>query len=184
MQLEGKKVILVPFGDEHLHSPDYLEWLRDYDVVKWINRPEYLRPVSFAEVNRYVQSVWTSESDIFLAVVGKDDDQFVGTVRASQINRVNQTADLGVMIGNRQYWGQGLATDALSLLSTFLFERLSIRRLTAGLLEPNVAVLRVFEKLGFQQEGVFREHDRFEDAFVDHIYLGCFRHEFVPAHLR
>lgn len=182
MELVGNIVRLVPFGAEHLNSSDYLKWLRDYDVVKTINRPEYLKPISFKEVKNYVESVWRSESDIFLAITLKADGKFIGTARVSQINRTTQTADLGILIGDREQWGRGVATDTLSVLAHYMFEHSRMRRLTAGLIEPNVAMKRVFEKLGFNQEGVFRKHDLYEGEFVDHIYLGCFASEFVPQH--
>ncbi len=179
-RLEGKKCYLVPFEESHLRSEDYFRWLRDYEVVKTINRLEYVRPVSFAEVKEYCEKVMRSPSDVFLAIHSREEDRFIGTIRSSRIDRVNRTADVGILIGDREYWGRGIATDAIAALSTYLFERLGMRKLTAGLMRVNPAMLRVFEKLGFRQEGVFRKQDFFEGDYVDHIYLGCFREEFTP----
>ena len=182
MNLCGKLVCLVPFTVEHLQAPEYLAWLRDYEVVKTINRPEYLETIPFEEVKRYVEALWESDTDIFLAVTHRTCKRFVGTVRAARIDLKTLTADLGILIGDRNYWGSGVATDALSVLADYLFHELGLRRLTAGLLEPNKAMLRVFEKLGFVKEGVFRKHDLYEGEYVDHIFLGCFKNEFVPLH--
>lgn len=182
MKLGGKLIYLVPFGTEHLQAPEYLAWLRDYEVVKTINRPEYLEPIPFEEVKQYVETLWKSDNDIFMAVMNRTGNRFVGTVRAARIDRRTLTADLGILIGDRNYWGSGVATDALSTLAEYLFQELGLRRLTAGLLEPNRAMLRVFEKLGFVREGVFRKHDLYEGEYVDHIHLGCFQNEFVPLH--
>ena len=155
-RLEGEKCYLVPFEERHLQSPDYFRWLRDYEVIKTINRLEYVRPVSFAEVKEYCERVMRSPSDVFLAICTREGDQFIGTIRASRIDLVNRTADVGILIGERDQWGRGIATDAIAALGRYLFGRLGLRKLTAGLMRINPAMLRVFEKLGFRQEGVFR----------------------------
>jgi RimJ/RimL family protein N-acetyltransferase len=176
-KLEGKICYLLAFEERHLNDEKYFSWLRDYDVVKTIYRIEYLRPVSFAEVKEYCETVMRSTDDIFLALYDKTDNLFVGTLRA-KVNWYLSIADIGILIGNRQYWGKGLATEAIWLLGRFLFDKLGMRRLTAGLMSVNPGMLRVFEKLGFQREGVFRGQDRFEGEYTDHIYLGCFKDEF------
>ena len=179
-RLEGHRSFLVPFEERHLRDEEYFGWVRDYEVIKTINRLEYVRPVSFAEVKEYCEGVMRSKSDVFLALYSKGEERFIGTIRASRIDWVNRTADVGILIGDRAYWGRGIATDALGTLCRYLFERLGLRKLTAGLMRINPAMLKVFEKLGFQEEGVFRRQDWFEGDYVDHVYLGCFREEFVP----
>ncbi len=67
-RLEGGISYLVPFDERHLNSEEYFAWLRDYEVMKTINRLDYLRPVSFAEVKEYCEAVMRSRNDIFLAI--------------------------------------------------------------------------------------------------------------------
>lgn len=177
-KLEGKKCNLAAFDEWHLNSKDYLRWLRDYEVVKTINRMDYLRPVSFSEVKSYCETVMQSKNDIFLAIYDKEDDLFIGTLRCAKIDWYARTADIGILIGEKNYWGKGIATDAIATLSRYLFEKLALRKLTAGLMDVNPAMLAVFKKIGFKEEGHFRKQDRYEDGYVDHIYLGCFREEF------
>ena len=178
--LEGEQIALVPFEEKHLNDPQYLMWLRDYDVIKTINRADYLRPVSFFEVKEYCEAVQRSPTDMFLAIIERDGDRFIGTLRVSQLNWRTRTADIGILIGERDSWGKGIGTDAISTICSFLFGRLGIRRLTAGLMGVNPGMQKVFERLGFVQEGVFRGHDLFEGEYVDHIYLGCMESEFEP----
>ena len=54
----------------------------------------------------------------------------------------------------------------------------NIRKLTSGLMSINIAMYKVFLKLGFKEEGKFRKVDLFEGKYTDHIYMGCFRNEF------
>jgi len=185
IDLYGEKCRLRPFKATHLEDPLYLGWLRDPEVVKNLNLPHYLETrVSFSQISAYCHSIWNSPNDIFYALHLANDDTFIGTVKAGHINWHAGTADLGILIGLRKMWGKGIASEALSLLASHLFEKAKLRRLTAGVMDTNPAMIRVFEKLGFQREGTFRQQDRLGDAYIDHIHLGCLEHEFVKKQIR
>lgn len=182
-RLDGKLSYLVPFGDSHLREECYFDWLSDYEVMKTINRLEYLMPIEFEEVIAYVNDLLKSDSDIFFALYMNDGDEFIGTVRVAKMDWRHGLADVGILIGNRSAWGRGIASDAINTVSRYLFETLGFRKLTAGALSNNVAVVRAFEKNGYVKEALFREQFRFENEFVDHVYLGCLQQEFRdPAH--
>lgn len=177
-KLEGNICYLTPFEDKHVNDANYLKWLRDYDVIKTINRLDYIVPVSFEEVKKYCDAVMSSKTDIFMALYYKPEDVFVGTVRISSINWHTRTADIGILIGDKTKWGKGIATDAVSTVGEYLFNVLGMRKLTAGTMGVNKGMIKVFGKLGFQQEGVFRKQDRIEGDYCDHVYFGCFKDEF------
>ncbi len=180
--IKGKKIYLVPFNDDHLHSPDYLSWLRDYEVIKYIGREEYLEPVSFEEVKQYVEDVWKNEFCSFYAMCAIDTGDFIGTIKINYLNaagRKSGIADIGIMIGNRKFWGKGMATDALTATCAYAFSELKARKLTAGALAPNQAVIRAFQKIGFVVEGRLRGKVYVDGDYVDHVLLGCFSNEFL-----
>lgn len=178
--IQGRKTRLVPFADHHLANPAYLAWLRDHEVVRTLNLPSYLiAPIPFAEVESYCRRLMSSETDRFFAIELDAGQDFIGTLKVGAINRYAGTADIGIMIGRRDLWGQGLAYDAISAVCNRLFRVEGFRRLTAGAMEINPRMIRVFEKLGFKREGCFRRQDRLGDDYFDHIHLGCLAPEFV-----
>jgi [ribosomal protein S5]-alanine N-acetyltransferase len=180
--LSGRQTQLAAFSERHLHDPDYLRWLRDTEIVRTLNLPRYIEtPVPFEEVSNYVKALMQSETDLFFAIQLLDPDIFIGTAKAGHIDWYSKTADIGIMIGRKDVWGRGLASDALSVLCEHLFESVGLRRLTAGVMATNPAMVRVFEKLGFSREGVFRQQDRLGDDYIDHIHLGCLKPEFSKA---
>ena len=180
INLIGKKCRLLPFEDKHLRNPLYLKWLRDPEIIKSLNLPAYLEnPVTFDHIEAYCRSLWDSPDDLFFALHLVEDGSFIGTLKAGHINWYSGTADLGVMIGARKMWGRGIASEALSLLGSHLIETAKLRRLTAGVMANNPAMIRVFKKLGFKHEGTFRQQDRLGEEYIDHIYLGCLRSEFM-----
>ncbi|MDF1748827.1 MAG: GNAT family protein [Alphaproteobacteria bacterium] len=178
--LVGNKARLIPFESHHANDPSYIGWLRDSGVVSTLNLPRYLSgAVTDDEIVSYCRAKIADPDTLFFALVAKDGG-FAGTVKAGPIDRYAAIADVGIMIGRKELWGQGLAYEMLGLLCHHLFEQESLRRLTAGSMAINPAMIRVFEKLGFKREGLFREQDRLGDAYVDHVHLGCLKAEFVP----
>ena len=182
LRIEGRETWLVPFSREHMNDPAYIGWLRNPDIVRTLNLPHYLNaPVPFEEVQNYCNAAMASATDLFLALHYAEDGSFIGTVKAAYINSYAGTADIGIMIGRQDLWGRGLASDALASLCGYLLGSGGLRRLTAGVMAVNPGMIRVFEKLGFVREGVFREQDRIGDDFCDHIHLGCLKAEFTGA---
>ena len=57
------------------------------------------------------------------------------------------------MVGDRAAWGQGVATEAISLMTHIAQEELGLRKLTAGCYASNVGSVRAFIKAGFAVEG-------------------------------
>ena len=177
--IEGRITKLVPFAEAHLAAPRYLEWLRDRDVVSSLNLPVYLeRPVAAETVEAYCNAITESDNDLFLAIHAKPDDSFIGTIKAGHIDWYARIGDIGIMIGDRAYWGRGIAQDSIFALCRYLFDEVALRKLTAGAMATNVAMIKVFEKLGFQHEAKLRAQDWQEDGgYCDHVLLGCFRQE-------
>lgn len=172
--LRGQLTYLKAFDESHLNNPDYLCWVRDYEVIKTLNKIDYLRPVSFEEVKKYCMLLMQSINDMYFAIYDIATHRFIGTLRVSKINWTSRVADIGIMIGNKEFWGKGLASDVICLISQYLFNKCGLRKLTAGYMAINPAMGKAFSKAGFVQEGVLREQNYFEGKYVDHIHMGCF----------
>jgi ribosomal-protein-alanine N-acetyltransferase len=180
LRIDGQRVYLVPFEEVHLNDSRYFDWLTDLEVMRFIGRDEYLKPIRFDAVREYVHQVWASEYASFFAVHQLATGLFVGTVKLNYLNQSglrNRTADVGVMIGDREQWGKGLATDALHTLCRYAFDTLGVRKLTAGCVADNDAVAKVFRRIGFREEGRLRQQLFVGGEYRDHLLLGCVRGE-------
>jgi len=79
----------------------------------------------------------------------------IGIVLDPQSNR----GELGYWIG-RNYWGQGIATEASQSMLDFAFSQLGLNKVVAECLDRNPASARVMEKVGMVQEGFLEKHFR------------------------
>lgn len=151
----------------------YFQWLNDQEVTRWMQNG--LFPNSPEAMEAYYVSTATSQSDVVFAVVMKEDDRHVGNLGLHRIHATFRSAEVGVLIGDKQVWGQGVATEAIRLLCDHAFRRMNLNRLFAGAAAPNVGSIRAFEKAGFQREGVARQAYFCGGTYVDCVNLGLLR---------
>lgn len=178
LKIYGDKVILKEFTKENLYDERYFSWLRDIEIITQIYRLDYLLPLDFSNVEEYVKSLWNSKNDCFFAVYYKENDQFIGTIKIGHINWRTGIADLGIMIGEKDFRGKGLSEDIMICAIKYAFKTLSLRKLTGGTSALNVAMQKCFEKLGFIKEGVIRSQLLIDGEYIDHILYGIFKSEF------
>lgn len=94
----------------------------------------------------------------------------IGIVPKEDVERVS--AEIGYWIGEA-YWGKGIATVAVRQLVDYAFQKLPYTRLYAGVFAFNPASMRVLEKAGFEQEGVFRRAIIKNGVITDFHQYGC-----------
>jgi len=73
----------------------------------------------------------------------------IGLTRQTDVYRLN--AEIGYWIGE-PFWGQGIATKAVELITAYGFDQLGLVRIYSGVFEFNKASQRVLEKAGYQLE--------------------------------
>ena len=184
MMLCGQRTYAVNFEDSHLRDPRYFAWLRDLEVVKHIGRDELLRGITFPEVESYVAGLRRVGGCTFLAVYAAEERAFIGTAKINFLAESGireGVADIGIMIGDRSFWGRGMATDILRSVSKYAFDELGARKLVAGAMSPNIAVIRAFENVGYVREGLLRSQFNVAGSHCDHVLLGCFNAELKRA---
>lgn len=113
-----------------------------------------------------------------LAVTLKVDDILIGGSGLYNLNLDHHEGELGYCF-NRQYWGQGFATEASHALLEFGFNELGLHRIYATCDPVNIASRRVLEKIGMRQEGHLHEHRWAKGSWRDSLLFAILHDEFV-----
>lgn len=161
-------------------GPAYLSWLNDPEVTRYLETGQF--PSTKKEVQRYVERYQHSKTNLLFAIIDRVTHQHIGNVTLNHIHPIHRTADTGLMIGRKEFWGQGYASEAWGLLLDYAFQRLGLRKIIAGAVADNVASLVALKKLGFQVEGTLRQEVFVDGAYQDVVRLGLLREEFRPRH--
>lgn len=167
--ITGPRVLLRPMRREDIHDT-HLAWLRDPQVVRLSN--QRFATHTLDSCLRYLES-FAGSPNLYLSVRRAADDQPIGTLTAYR-QVPHGTADIGILMGDRSTWGQGLGAEAFSLLADWLARQPGMRKLTCGTLACNEGMLRVAAKAGFIEEGRRRAQELVEDVPQDIVLLARF----------
>ncbi len=108
-----------------------------------------------------------TEEGLYLAI--DVDGQAVGGVACRLQNDVEcRTGDIGYWLGE-PYWGRGIVTEAVQILTEYIFDDLDLVRLQASVFAWNPASGRVLEKAGYQLEGHLKKAAFKDGQFVDKL---------------
>lgn len=81
------------------------------------------------------------------------DGKHIGNCSYYNISRIKREAELGIMIGDRDYWDKGYGIDAVSALLDYIFQRTNLKRIHLKTLDSNVRAQKCFGKCGFTSYG-------------------------------
>ncbi|MBM3140210.1 MAG: GNAT family N-acetyltransferase [Chloroflexi bacterium] len=179
MFLEGERVRLRPA--EVTDTPRFLPWINDPEVRHLLGAAAYQYSLAAEEefIRSRQENSW--EAGVFLVIEAMDADdepRTIGNLEARRLHAESRHAEIGILIGDREYWGRGYGEDAMRTLCRFLFEELDLHRVYLSVLEFNPRARRSYEKVGFVEEGRKREHAFIAGRYYDVIEMGLLRREF------
>jgi RimJ/RimL family protein N-acetyltransferase len=172
--LKGHKVILRPVEETDL--PVMQRWINDSDVSRGLLA--YL-PMSMAAEREWLETTRKNTTGMILAVETLAG-RHIGSIGLHGISGRDGTAFTGTLIGEKDCWGQGYATDAKMQLLHFAFHTVNLRKIYSSALEFNIASWRYNLKCGYKEEGRRVAQFYRDGRYWDEILLACFREEWEP----
>ncbi len=107
-----------------------------------------------------------SDAEFFIDLTKKEDPKqtfgieykgklsgVIGLVMQKDVYQ--KSAEIGYWIGE-PFWGNGIATKAVELITEYGFNQLDLNRIYSGVFEYNIASMKVLEKNGYKKEGIFK----------------------------
>jgi RimJ/RimL family protein N-acetyltransferase len=149
----------------------YLSWLRDPEINRYLE-VRFSPPETLQELRRFVDSVNASKDSLLLGIFILPEEQHIGNIKLGPIDRNHLVADIGILIGDRDEWGKGHASVAISLLSDYAFGELGLAKLTAGYYAENQGSEKAFLRAGYAVEGKRLSQWQVGEQRQDGILLG------------
>ena len=156
-------------------NDEYVNWMNDPEVTKYMEAR--FRKHTGESVLNFVENTVKRENSILLAIIAKDQNKHIGNVKLGPIDTEHGFAILGIMVGDKSYWGKGYGPEAIKLAVDYAFNNLGLRKINADVYESNVGSIRAFQKAGFQEEGRRQKQYYSEGKFIDAICFSINRDE-------
>lgn len=153
---------------EVIPGASYLSWLADPEVTRYLEGGGIY---TLETLQVYVEA--RKRDAIFRGIYV--DGVYVGNIKVGTIRPRHHNGDLGLMIGDRAYWGKGVGTLAITLMKA-LCRQEGFHVLTAGIIDSHPTSHKLFLKCGFEHVGTFHEfrwlEGRWHDELLYQIVLG------------
>jgi len=171
----GDRIRLVAIEKKDL--PLFVEWLNDPDVREGISM--YL-PMSMAQEERWFEKMLERPADEQpLNIEVRDGEQWIkiGNMGLFGFDHRAHSAEVGIVIGNKDYWNQGYGTEAMILMLKHGFETLNLNRIWLRVYEDNPRAIRCYEKVGYIHEGQMRQARFSKGTYSDILIMGVVKEE-------
>ena len=105
------------------------------------------------------------------------DGKFVGHCGLFNFNVTAHSCELGIGIGDKDYWGKGYGREAIGLLLGYAFRLRNFRRVWLWVHADNERAIRSYLACGFVEEGRLRQHVWSNGRYLDAVYMGILASE-------
>jgi RimJ/RimL family protein N-acetyltransferase len=174
--LRGERVFLRPA--ERTDIPTFVAWFNDAEVIETLGGRGPMSLVAEEDwFDRLQGDQGKSRWHFVICLRGKERP--IGTAGLESVDAVNGSAELGISIGDRARWDQGLGTEAVGVLLDFAFGELRLERVYLHVFVANERARHIYEKVGFQLEGTLRHGHYRHGQFHDLVLMSLLREEWL-----
>lgn len=184
-QIDTSRLILRQITDSLSDGRESLDFINDYSIYRYWglydeandvdgrHKPKKIKKLDFhykATVKEY-----KAGRELTWLMVVKSSNKVIGEIVLYDFSLKKQ-ADIGYRI-NKDYWGQGFATEAGMAMKKVAFEYMDLKRLQIRCFTDNLGSVHVARKLGFREEGLIRK-GAIINVITDYYIFGCLKEEY------
>jgi len=170
-KLVGERCYLSPINIDDAER--YCEWLNDLEVA---------RTLSLAHMNIGLgaerEALERLSREHNYAIVLDDSAALIGHCGLIGVDHHARAREIGIFIGNKDYWGQGYGPEAMRLLMKYAFDYLNIRTILLRVLSHNQRAIAAYRKIGFREIGAWRKAIPREGDEQDLVFMDILAEEF------
>jgi RimJ/RimL family protein N-acetyltransferase len=166
----------------------HLRSLRESDVseayVGWLNDPEVNRylevrfaPQTLETVRAYV-AAHDDRRRFLLGIFAEGGARHIGNYSLA-VEPEHARGTLGVMIGDRAWWGEGAVLETRAAVLDFCFDRLALEKVCGACYATNRAAIYNYQRQGWRPDGVRKAHAVCEGRRVDVIPFAMFKADWL-----
>ena len=129
-------------------TEEYLSWFSSSKEVG-----EYIAYAKTnADINKLKQYVKEREDreDVLFLGIFTDSGQHIGNIKYEPINTKDKSATMGILIGDKEWRGKGVATEVIKASSNYLVDQCGINTILLGVDKNNKAAIVAYQKIGFK----------------------------------
>jgi RimJ/RimL family protein N-acetyltransferase len=158
--LKGDKVTLRP-AREH-DAEHFVRWFADMEITRFLSRR---MAITLQQEQEFLKKIGESKDDVWWVI--EVDGEAIGATGIHGIDWIDANGTTGIMIGEKDQWRKGYATDAMQLRTRYAFRELNLHKLMTEVDTENEASRKALERNGYRTVGVRRDQTFREGKWKD-----------------
>jgi len=175
-KIVGERIYLSPINIDDYE--EYTKWINDLDIS--INLGNAHQIYSLQKEKEYLKEVSKNN----FAIITEAEDQLIGNCGLMNVDSVHQQAELGIFIGEKDYWDKGLGAEAVKLLLNYGFNLLNLHNILLKVFSYNERAIKCYKKVGFKEIGRRRESREIASQKYDEVYMDILSSEFSDGKIK
>ncbi|MBK9938142.1 MAG: GNAT family N-acetyltransferase [Chitinophagaceae bacterium] len=156
------------------------QWRNDPEVWKFTGRRPDKLITEEIELT-WIRNVLKRNNEKRFAICIEETNQYIGNIQLTAINGFD--AEFHIFIGERSFWGKGIAQRATELISKYAFNELNIQSIYSDVKFENLAAIKVYERAGYKEIFRYDEYIRMAVYVADppdkklSVFIMTYNHE-------
>jgi RimJ/RimL family protein N-acetyltransferase len=178
--LSGEKCALVNCSVDDAGL--WAKWDNDLRVTLPLGDEAYTLTSIDKELEN-IKNILQNQSPVF-GILDCKSGRLIGRCMLFDIDRVNRSAMMGIVIGETDFWGLGYGQEATRLLLEYGFQLLNLNSIILGVFEYNQRAVACYKKVGFKEIGRRREARIIGEKKYDAILMDILASEFHSTRIQ
>ncbi len=154
----------------------YMDWFEDQEVCeynahgKWSKCEDYYK--------NYISTIGQERNEVIWAICSIDH-KHIGNITLTNITFINRRAEFGIIIGDKNYWGTGVALLAAERIISHGFNKLNLNRIYCCVAKTNLGMIKLANSIGMKKEGILRQNNWLNGQWIDDIQYAILYKDFI-----
>lgn len=173
--MNGTYVTLKPLSHD-----DFIivtNWNYDPIVTEFFSERE--KPELEHQLKWFRNQIEATDKKKYIIICNKKKTK-IGLVSLMKIDLLNHNCEIGITIGDTNYWGKPHAKEAIKLILKHCFSDLKLNIVYLTVFENNIRAIKFFKKIGFKNDGIMRQVIFKNKKYISLQLMSILEKEFEP----
>lgn len=155
-------------------------WMNNPDVMRYNGLP--FRFYSLQDIKDYYLKSRMDQSESGILIIQRTDDRALGIIEFNHSKPMFTGVDLQLLAGEiEENLDLDDIVDAVTVMTKFVFDDLGYERIKISLAGELLCICEKLESIGFLKEAVIREERFVNGRYIDSVYMGLLKEDYITA---
>jgi [ribosomal protein S5]-alanine N-acetyltransferase len=166
-KLKGKNIYLECLTKKNINK-NYSNWLKDKKINKFLEVRFVKSEFSLNKIFSNIQTYNKSKNIVLFGIFC--NNLHIGNIKILN-DKNHKRSEIGILIGDINYWGKGVGSEAINLASNFAIKNFKAEFLFAGCYKSNIASIKSFKKAGWKLNSIIKNYWKLKNSREDWVLL-------------